>query len=72
MKADKDLMRELNYKEALGSNYSEKPYSLINIRDQSHPVSDTEFYSTREEAHERAEELDWEVYLIADLNADWR
>lgn len=71
MKSDKELMREGRFQEALGKNYSSKPFTLLNFADQNNPVDDTEFYSTKEEAKERAIVLGWENYFIADLNADW-
>ena len=72
MKSDKDLMREGRYQEALGNNYSVRPYSLLDMTNKSNPVNDTEFYATKEQAQERAKELEWTNFIIFNLNADWR
>lgn len=71
MKSDKDLIREGRYQEALGKNYSPNPYNVIDMTNQSNPITESEFYTDFEEAKQRAIELRLTDYVIFNLNADW-
>jgi len=65
-------MSDLDYREALGSNYNEKPYELMNFingRDKD-PITIGR-YSSYEEAEEVSKKLNISHPLIWNANSDW-
>lgn len=74
MKSDKQLLREGKYREALGQNYSEEPYYILNFVNGGgkDPVTIPGFFRTEMQAEQKVHQLGLKTtYIICNLNADW-
>ncbi len=70
----KELMKEGNYIEALGNNYSPEPYYILNFINGGgkEPVTIPGYFATRMQAEQKVHQLGLKTtYMIGNLNADW-
>lgn len=76
MKSDKELLRQGNYREALGDNYTDKPVYVM-LFDNRHFVAQLdERFSTQQEAIEWLKEnkkplKGKEEWYFGNVNAEW-
>jgi len=73
MKTDKQLLREGKYREALGDNYEEEPYYILNFVNggAKDPVTIPGYFRTHMQAEQKVHQLGLKTtYYIGNLNAE--
>jgi hypothetical protein len=71
MKSDKDLIREGNYRDALGKNYNPHPYYLIDLTNPLIPICHNPTHGCETDVHQQAFELGVSSFMVGNVNADW-